>query len=219
MVIIRKLVYLHIPTVQHVSGSNRGRASSLTHRQGWFHGSASQGQPGTQTPSTSWLCLPRHSPPPKRFARSSTPQAAGGREQGGGARASPAGNARKLLTPFASVSTGHTCLPGDWEMAALSWGPAGYPVKTQALYHLKLRDNTGRYQTVLAWVVREDASEELSKSLSEVKEGAVQGSRGRASCAKPREVLTSLNQEQGWGAGWKPRSPQWLEGNRKRETW
>lgn len=99
------------------------------------------------------------------------------------------------------------------------WGPAGYPVKTQAPYHLELRDDTGRYQTVLAWVVREDASEELSKSLSEVKEGAVQGSRGRASCAKPREVLTFLNQEQGWGAGWKPRSPQWLEGNRKRETW
>lgn len=98
----------------------------------------------------------------------------------------PAGNAWKLLTPFASVSTGHTCLPGDREMAALFWGPAGYPVTTQAFYHLELRDNTGRYQTVLAWVVREDSSEELSKSLSEVEEGAVQASRGRASCADRR---------------------------------
>ncbi|CAN0259164.1 unnamed protein product [Rangifer tarandus platyrhynchus] len=65
-----------------------------------------------------------HSPPPKRFASSSTLQAAGGRERGGGARAFPEGNAWKLLTPFASVSTGHTDLPGDREMAALFWGPA-----------------------------------------------------------------------------------------------
>lgn len=77
----------------------------------------------------------------------------------------------------------------------------------------------GDIKQSLPWVAREDFSEELSKNLSEVKEGAMQGSRGRASRTKTREVLTFLNQEQGLDVGWKPRSPQWLEGNKKRETW
>lgn len=118
-VILRKLLYLHIPTVQQVSGLNKGRASSLTRHQGWFHGSASQGQPGTQTPSTSWLCSLLQSP---RSATPSTPhrRLREGREGEGGATRLPF---RKRLAvahtlclpihqPAGTKPHGHTYLPG-----------------------------------------------------------------------------------------------------------
>lgn len=57
--------------------------------------------------------------------------------------------AHTLCLPIHSPARSHMATPtcqGDWETEAVFWGP----VKTQALYHLELRDDTGRYQTVLA---------------------------------------------------------------------
>lgn len=56
-------------------------------------------------------------------------------------------------------------------------------------------------------MVREDSSEELSKNLSEVKEGAMQGSGGRAFYGRDNSGSDVLESGASLGCGWKPRSP------------
>ena len=76
----------------------------------------------------------------------------------------------------------------------------------------------GGIKQSLPWVIREDSSEELSKNLSEM-EGAKQASAEGASYGKDESSSNIPESEQSWGVGWKPRSPQWLEWNKKGETW
>ena len=152
VVIIRKLLYLHIRMVQQISGLNKGRASSLSliTRAGFMARLLKVNQAPRH--------LPHHGSAPSSKARIAARHlihTAGCRRKGV--------RRRSTCLPFRKcLEVAHTlCLPihwparshmatptcqGDWETEAVFWGP----VKTQALYHLELRDDTGRYQTVLA---------------------------------------------------------------------